>query len=98
MVFGPGINADQLWFKRSGSNLEIDVIGTNDKTTIFNWYGGSAYYVDQFRSGDGRTLYDAQVDALVAEMAAVTAPVAGQIMLSGQMNESLSSIIAYTWQ
>ncbi len=64
-----------------GNNLEVSVIGSSDKFTIQNWYSGSAYHVEQFKTSDGKVLLDTQVNALVNAMATFTAPAAGQTTL-----------------
>ena len=35
--FGPDITADQLWFSRSGSALDVSIIGTTDRLTLDGW-------------------------------------------------------------
>jgi len=41
LIFDSSVNYTQLWFVQSGSNLEISVVGTTDKVTVVNWYGGA---------------------------------------------------------
>jgi hypothetical protein len=92
------IAADQLWFRRLGANLEISVIGSSDKTTINNWYSGSAYHVEQFTTSNGLTLLDSQVENLVSAMAAFAPPAAGQTTLPTDYQASLAPVIAANWQ
>jgi hypothetical protein len=40
--FLENIAPGQIWFRQSGSNLEVSIIGTPDKLTIQNWYDGGA--------------------------------------------------------
>lgn len=91
------IAADQLWFQHVGSNLEVSVIGTSDKYTIQSWYSGSQYHVEQFKTADGKTLADSNVEALVSAMASFAAPGAGQTTLPQNYQTALAPVIAANW-
>ena len=97
LSFGENISYDQLWFKRTGNHLEIDVIGTDDKVTINNWYIGTASRVEHLEAG-GATLSDADVQALVTAMAGYTAPVAGTENLDASGYADLLQIIGSQWE
>ena len=47
-----------MWFTKTGNNLDVAIIGTSDKFSISNWYLGSWYHVEQFKTSDGKTLLD----------------------------------------
>ena len=96
--FDTGIALDQLWFRHVGNNLEVSIIGTSDKFTLQNWYSGSAYHVEQFRTADNRLLLDSQVENLVQAMAAFSPPAAGQTTLPQNYQDALSPVIAANWQ
>ncbi|WP_248282006.1 calcium-binding protein [Parazoarcus communis] len=98
LVFGEDIAADQLWFSRSGSNLQVSVIGGTDRVTINNWYSGSAYRIETFHDGSGATLLHNQVDVLVQAMAAFSPPAAGETSLPGHYRQALDAVIAANWQ
>jgi hypothetical protein len=51
-----GIKADQLWFQRSGNDLQVSLIGTGDRVTVQNWYSSTANQVEQIRAGDNKLL------------------------------------------
>lgn len=95
--FDTGIAVDQLWFLKSGNNLQVNIIGTSDQFTINNWYLGSQYHVEQFKTSDGKTLLDSQVQSLVQAMAAFAPPAAGQTTLPANYASSLSPVIAANW-
>ncbi|MFM2056535.1 MAG: hypothetical protein RLY71_920, partial [Pseudomonadota bacterium] len=95
--FLAGVTTDQLWFQRTGNNLEVSVIGTSDRATIQDWYMGSAFHVEQFKTADGKTLLDAQVDNLVSAMAAFSPPAAGQTTLPSNYQSALTGVIAANW-
>jgi Ca2+-binding RTX toxin-like protein len=96
-VFAADIAADQLWFRQSGSDLKVDVIGTADEFVIKNWFSGGQYHVEQFKSGDGRTLLDSQVQNLVNAMASFQPPAAGQTTLTPTYQNALGGVIAANW-
>lgn len=104
LVFGAGIaaaesvNSDQLWFRQVGNNLEVSVIGTSEAVTIENWYSGSLYHIEQFKTSDGKTLLDSQVQNLVQAMADFAPPAAGQMTLPESYASSLTPVIAANWQ
>lgn len=92
-----GIAVDQLWFRKVSNNLEVSIIGTSDKATLTNWYLGSQYHVEQFKTSDGKTLLDSQVQNLVSAMAAFSPPAAGQTTLSAAYQTALNPVIAANW-
>ncbi|MBF0308390.1 MAG: hypothetical protein HQL56_02515, partial [Magnetococcales bacterium] len=99
MSVGEGVTADQLWFRRVGAvGLEVSIIGGTDKITLSNWYSGSAYHIEQFKTADGKTLLDSQVDALVSAMATFAPPAAGQTTLPPDYQSALNPVIATNWQ
>jgi Ca2+-binding RTX toxin-like protein len=93
-----GVSRDQVWWRKSGSDLEMSIIGTTDKVTVQNWYAGKAYHVEQFRTADGKVLLDTQVDQLVNAMAAFAPPAAGQTTLSTAYQTALNPVIAANWK
>ncbi|SUD12937.1 HlyJ hemolysin-like protein [Aquipseudomonas alcaligenes] len=93
-----GIATDQLWFRKLSNNLEVSIIGTSDKLTVKDWYLGNAYHIEQFKTADGKTLLDSQVQNLVNAMAAFAPPAAGQTSLPENYQASLASVIAANWQ
>lgn len=95
--FLPGINADQIWFQRAGNNLEASVIGTSDKVVINDWYLGSANHIERFKTSDGLTLRDRQVDDLVNAMADFASLDLGETILPPDYASILSATIASHW-
>ena len=95
---GSDVADNQLWFRRAGSDLEVSIIGSTDKSTIRNWYSGSANHVEQFMTADGKMLLDSQVDALVSAMASFAPPPAGQITLPADYQAALNPVIAANWK
>jgi Ca2+-binding RTX toxin-like protein len=98
MSFLAGVATDQLWLRKVSNNLEVSIIGTSDRATITNWYLGSPYRVEQFKTADGKTLLDSQVQNLVNAMAAFSPPAAGQTTLPANYQTALAPVIAANWQ
>lgn len=97
LIFGSDIAANQLWFTQSGTNLEISVIGTNDKVIINNW-NGSYYHIEEFKSGNNLTLLDTQVQNLVQAMSGLTPPALGQTTLPPDYQTTLNPVFAANWK
>ena len=95
-----GATNEQLWFKKSGNNLLIDLLGTNDSVTITNWYNGTAgNQVQTFDSSNGLKL-DGQVAQLVSAMATYAANNSGfnpTTATAMPTNTTLQNTIAAAW-
>lgn len=66
-----GVDADQIWVKRVGLNLQVDILGTNDKATIFDWYLNPTHQLQDIKTADGN-MVDTQLAQLVQAMATYT--------------------------
>jgi Haemolysin-type calcium binding protein related domain len=91
---------DQVWFSkgRFASDLEVRIIGTDDKLTINSWFLDNSYNVEQFRTSDGNVLLESAVQNLVQAMASFSPPAAGQTTLPADYQSSLNAVIAANWQ
>ena len=98
IAFNDDVSADQLWFRRVGLDLEIDVIGTSDSLTIQYWYAGSDFRVEEFRTADGSVLLGSNVANLVQAMASLSPPASGQTILPDNYQQALTPVIAASWQ
>ncbi|MBE3024622.1 calcium-binding protein [Janthinobacterium sp. GW458P] len=96
--FLAGVSADQLWFRRVGSALEVSTIGTGDKITINAWFVGTAPRIHEFRTADGRVLLGSDVDKLVQAMATLQPPPAGQLTLPIYEATVLAPVLAQNWR
>ncbi|MCP4546813.1 MAG: calcium-binding protein, partial [bacterium] len=97
VVFGEDIAAEQLWFSRHGRDLEVQVIGSEDRLAVSKWYDGGERHMDAFHLTDGQVLLEAQVHQLVDAMAAFDPSASGDLDLSPQPEE-LAPVIAASWQ
>ena len=73
------------------------IIGTSDKFTVADWYLGNQNHVEQFKTSDGKTLLDSQVQNLVQAMASFAPPAAGQTTLSDSYRAALQPTITANW-
>jgi Ca2+-binding RTX toxin-like protein len=97
VVLDANVTSDQLWFTQSATNLDVQIIGTNDHFVILNWFSGSQYQVEELHSGDGKTLTDANVQNLVTAMASMTPPPFGQTTLTATEHAALDPVITASW-
>lgn len=96
LKFSADIGSRQLWFRKLGNNLEVSVMGSTDKVIVQDWYRGSAYRVEKFSAGDGKSLTATKVDALVNAMAAFTPP-ATATSLPANAPAALTKLVASSW-
>ena len=73
VLFGSGIAPINLIVRQQAGNLELALAGTNDRLTVQNWSGGSAYQVERFTAGDGSRLLNSNVSQLIQAMATYSA-------------------------
>ena len=97
LSFMSGISDNQIWFRHVGNDLEVSVIGTDDKAVLQNWYLGNPYHVEQFQTSDGKTLLDSKVQDLVNAMASFAPPGMGQGTLPPSYQSALLPVIAANW-
>lgn len=64
-----GVEELNLIFEKDGSNLNISIHGTQDTITIKNWNSEAAYQTEVFKTSNGNTLQNTQVDQLIQAMA-----------------------------
>ncbi|MDY4339824.1 calcium-binding protein [Xanthomonas sp. LF07-6] len=96
--FAGDVSSLQLWFRKSGNNLEVSVIGTSDKFLVTDWYLGPRYQVEWFEAGDGKALQASQVQNLVQAMASFSPPAAGQTQLPANYQSKLETTLAVNWK
>ena len=95
--FGAEIDADQLWFRMSGDDLIVQVVGTGDRVRVDDWYDGTGNRLD-FELDDGRRLAAADVAQLVTAMAQFTMPGDGATEYTEEQQRTLDPLLAAHWQ
>jgi Ca2+-binding RTX toxin-like protein len=97
LAFAGDITSSQLWFRQVANDLEISVIGTQDKVTVRTWFSDPGARLERIdTAGDGLSLKGAGVDALVAAMATMQAPLPGA-PISEMTTPTLSPVMAANW-
>ena len=85
-------------FAKRATTCRSASLGTDDKLTLNNWYAGSQYHVEEFRTSDGHVLIDTQVQNLVQAMASFAPPPPGQTTLAPSYQDSLAPLLAANWK
>lgn len=93
-----GIAHDQLWFARTGNDLQVAIIGTEEHVQVQDWYLGAAHRLDAIHAGDGYRLLSDQVEQLVQAMAGFAPPAGGEFDLPESYRAELEPVIAANWQ
>jgi len=52
-----------LWLTKGGKGLNIQLLGTQDKVTVQNWFAGSSDQVEKITASDGKSLSASKVNA-----------------------------------
>jgi len=90
------VNEGTLWFSKSGSDLSVSVIGTQNGVTIKNWYSDATAKIEEFYAGTGKMLTAAKVDTLVDAMSAFAQPTTAA--LPANIQTALAPTLAAAWQ
>jgi Ca2+-binding RTX toxin-like protein len=98
LIFDSGVDQHQLWFRRVGGSLEIQVVGTSDKVTVTGWYVADANKLDTIETGDGHVLAQSQVDQLVQAMAGFAPPAAGTMTIDHNNYPQVDNAITASWR
>lgn len=101
--FSWSVTNDDIWFSRSGNDLEIDLMGTSNQITVSGWYSSSGNQVQSIQaydqSSDEMTL-DSQIEQLVSAMAVYSANNPGfnpDLASSMPTDTALQNAIAAAW-
>ena len=96
---GTGIRAIDLVLSRSANDLRLTVGSTSDGVIVEGWYGGSAFQIENVRSGDGQILMANRVDQLIQAMAAYSASTGFDWATAAvQRPAEVEAILAAYWQ
>ncbi len=91
------VSIEDLWFSRSGNNLQITVAGTDDQVTVNNWYSNTNYQLDSIEAGASELL-NSQVEQLVSAMASYNVPSGAGSVVPQDVKDELQSVITAAWQ
>ncbi len=72
------VRQTNLWFSRTGSDLQIRLLGGTDNITVRDWFmpgtSGADNQLERIRTADGLTLYNTDISRMVETMAAFAPP------------------------
>jgi Ca2+-binding RTX toxin-like protein len=97
VVFGAGIDADELWFTREGNHLWVWVDGTDDWLQVDNWYSNAAPGIEQFETSAGDILLASEVQQLVDAMAVFDPSDSGVMNIPPSAQDQVAPVIAENW-
>lgn len=83
-------------FRKNPFNLQINVVGTNDRVTISNWYLNNAYQLDYILAG-ASLLSNDEVDQLVSAMSQYTMPAGVDNFVSQDIMNVLQPVLSEVW-
>lgn len=90
---------DQLWFSRTGADLEISIIGTTEKLRVVGWATTPGQYpIQEFRTANGYILSAERVQALLIAMSGMAPPPLGTLDLPASYRASLGAAITSGWR
>ncbi|MGV3654017.1 MAG: calcium-binding protein, partial [Noviherbaspirillum sp.] len=92
---GEGVALDQLWFSRSGNDLQISLLDSLDRMVMQDWYHGTPWQVERLASGDGsQVIANVDLERLVQAMASFAPPAPGITTWSSEQRAALAPILA----
>ena len=97
--FTNDIASNQLWFKQTGNDLTIQVMGTQDQVTVSSWFASSTAKTQEIKAAGGLEI-DSSVASLVQAMATYSASNAGFNPTSATQapnDATLQGAIAAAW-
>lgn len=97
LLFGDGIDADSLWFSRSGNDLVIDLLGSNDQVKIRYWFSSAAYQVESISAG-GMELANTQMNQMLQSLAVFGAPAGIDGHWTEEQREGVNAVVAGYWR
>jgi Ca2+-binding RTX toxin-like protein len=72
IVFGEGIETEDLLFKKNGNNLDIQIAGTDDSITVNNHFINNNYRVENFETSNGSFITYTNINLLIQAMSEFT--------------------------
>ncbi|UKJ76024.1 calcium-binding protein [Azospirillum brasilense] len=98
LVFDSAVDPHQLWFRKVGTDLELQLVGTADKVTVAGWFSGTTHRLDSIEIADGPVLEASSVDQMVQAMAGFTPPASGTTSISSGAYPQIDAVITALWR
>jgi Ca2+-binding RTX toxin-like protein len=84
------IRANDLWLRRQGNDLRVDVRGSSQSVTLDDWFAAAHHELAVIRTADGGVLENGEVGALVQAMA-------GSSPFYNMSNSTMQNALAAAW-
>jgi hypothetical protein len=98
LKLGDGINKEDLWFTKQGSDLEISNVTNQDKTIVKNWYAGNGEnQLEKVELANGSYLSNISIDLLVQAMATFDVKPMAETSLTPSQQNTIQAALANTW-
>jgi len=78
------------------NNLQLNIVGTDDKLTITNWYSSDIYQLNQIHAGSS-ILLNEDVDQLVSAMSLYDVPSSEGNVIAQDVMDILQPIFTEVW-
>jgi Ca2+-binding RTX toxin-like protein len=96
--FGGSIAPQDLWVWQDKNDLNVGIIGADDRVTIADWFKKPTHRVESLELTDGGLLIENQVAQLVQAMAVFEPSSSGVLNPSQAQQDEVAAIIAAAWQ
>ncbi|WLQ16799.1 putative Ig domain-containing protein [Hahella aquimaris] len=99
IVIVGGVTAEQVWLRRSGSTLVVEILGygKRDRIVVEGWYDAAVRPVREIKL-DQATLNEEDITALADLMSGYSAPNSGQLTVSDTDWETIKAGINAKWR
>jgi Ca2+-binding RTX toxin-like protein len=98
IVFGEGINTDDLIFSKNGYDLNIGIAGTTDEITVKYHFYNNNYKVENIQTFDNSLITYTNINSLIQAMAEFTTDTGMTASEAAQENnQTYSDIINQMW-
>lgn len=99
LKFGTGIQAQDLWFSRTGRDLSIQVLGKEDNITVEGWFNIIPRRIETVSMSDGSVLTGNAVQQLIQAMSTFAPQQNSDLSMPEQMQQYMQQIGASAyWQ
>lgn len=98
LLFSQGIEAENLWFSQVENNLQVNLLGTEDRVTILNWFESDQNQIESIQVDNGLSIGSNEINLLVEAMAAFNPPQSGEVSLTETEQNQINQSITSSWQ
>ena len=97
ILFGEGVDFADIWFARSGNDLVIDVLGSEDRVKISSWFTNANYQVESISAG-GMAIVNTQMNQMLQAMAGFGVPEGMDGRFTEEQKEAMAPVLSTYWK